>query len=163
MKLKKLIGLVSASAITAGSLSQNGTPLEAQFKVLKPNAKIDMILEEVANGDFDGIDITDQVITNSVTQAVIECAHGTLEWVTVSGPTHAENGLRQQICLARFLQPRKSRPPAILLASGLSIRRPRRPPKAASTSSALCAALWRRRSSRFLTRIRPSRQIRPNR
>lgn len=96
----KNLGKIRLASIISGALTQTGTLMEAQFKVLKPNAKIDMTLEEVANGDFDGIDITDQVIANSITQVTVECAHGTLEWVTVSNPTHAENGLRRQVCSA---------------------------------------------------------------
>lgn len=89
-------GKIVFSFMTEASLYSGGELMTASFKVLKPNGKINIVLDTVSADDMDGTDVTANGKVESLT---VLCAHGAEKtWNVIKQPTHIEDGEKEWAC-----------------------------------------------------------------
>lgn len=90
-------GSLLYTGFTGKAVTEGGTVVTAQFKVLKTGATVGV--EVVEAYDTDDVDWATEVNENSSENDVtIACAHGTTAWETTKNETHTEDGSKSLIC-----------------------------------------------------------------
>ncbi|MGN1239259.1 MAG: cohesin domain-containing protein [Paludibacteraceae bacterium] len=93
-------GNLGYAATTTGSITSAGKVVTATFKVLKTEAEVNLVLEVFGLSDFDGTDVSDAAVNNSVLLVHFACDHTYGNWAVTTPATCTTPGEETRTCTA---------------------------------------------------------------
>lgn len=99
-ELNTVSGNLGYAATTTSAATSVGKVVTATFKVLKTDAEVKLVLEVFGLGDFDGTDVADAAIRNSVVAVRFACDHTYGNWAVTTPANCTAPGEETRTCTA---------------------------------------------------------------